>query len=412
MSHNDEVSGGSSFLFVRARPLLTATLVATLVTAGCAQSSQIDASGSDTEEIATETGAIPGWIQRAFDAARASDSESEVLPPTRRSSSSNENAALPDRDAVVPALIAAGLSAEQAECVYTGLSSNPAVAQDLELISSTLASSSDGGVNVSALASLDPDASTRILASLAPCLDAGSLSLLLGGLGSGGSLAALLPGLAGGNIDLAALQGLDLSGLDPSLAAALNAYVASLAGGGAPDLSGFDLSGIDIGNLDLSSISPDQLPTLILAILAGLSAGQRQQLSDLAQIDFDNLGIDIDADNLTPEQIGGLLLLISPLAVAAISPNGGAPPPGADPSQIYIPPGTDLSQINPLNFVPRETVIQGAIDQGISPGAAGCLFDNLKAINPTSLGSLFSNSPNPVAVAELALAAVLCVLSP
>jgi hypothetical protein len=105
------------------------------------------------------------------------------------------------------------------------------------------------------------------------------------------------------------------------------------------------------------------------------------------------------------------LLLISPLAVAAVNPNGAAPPPGADPNQIYIPPGADLSQINPLNFVPREALIAGAVAQGISAAAAGCLFDNLRAISPLTLGSMFSANPNPVAVAELSLAAIRCVVA-
>ncbi len=418
--HNGPVSGGNpSRRRVLSSPTRlvrwsTAALAATLLAAGCARSSQIDGAGdAEQVEVAADAPEIPAWIQRAY-AAAAGDDEGPgaIAPPTRRSSAPDDDSGLPARTVAIPALISAGLTADQAECVYSSLSSNPALATDLEAFTSSLSATPDGGLDPTSLSGIDPDSSARILASFAPCLDAGSLSLLIGGLGSVDSLASLLPALGTTGLDPAALANLDLSGLDPATAATLGGIISSAGSSGVPDISGVDLSAFDLATLDLSSIPPERLPLLVLAIFAGLSPAQRSQLSSLAQVDFERLGINVDVDSLTPEQIGGLLLLISPLAVAAVSPTGAAPPPGADPNQIYIPPGTDLSQINPLNFVPRDTVVQGAIDQGVNPGAAGCLFDNLRSVSPLSLGSIFSSSPNPVAVAELALAAIRCVVSP
>jgi hypothetical protein len=131
---------------------------------------------------------------------------------------------------------------------------------------------------------------------------------------------------------------------------------------------------------------------VLFAVAAGLTEGQRQQLVRVANVNLSKLDLQIDPDKLDTEQGGALLVLLLPFISAGVAPPPGGPPVGSDPGSVYIPPGTDLSSINPLYFVQRENLINGLMADGVNESVAGCLYDKLRTIDPRLLGLLFTGT--------------------
>ena len=143
---------------------------------------------------------------------------------------------------------------------------------------------------------------------------------------------------------------------------------------------------------------------------AGLTENQRQQLIRVANVNLSKIHLAVDPAKVSTQQGGALLLLLLPFISAQAAPNAGGPPPGSDPNQVYVPPGTDLSAINPLNFVSRENFVAGLAAQGIVPGVANCVYDKLRTIDPRLIGLSFTGG-SLQGGSQVLLAAAGCVLS-
>jgi hypothetical protein len=312
----------------------------------------------------------------------------------------------------------------QAKCVYKNVSINPTVAKDVATLLKATGALAASAANppaakgtITPLSGLDPDTGSRLAIAIAPCFDAASLVSLLGASGALGSDAASLAALLTASGDVggvdaataATLAQLSGSKLDPAQLKQLQALLAAAATSGNATAA---LAGIDLAKLDLAKLTPAQIPILAAAIIRGLTGPQQQQLFDLSKVNFDKLGIKIDPDKLTSEQVGALLLAASPLLAASVSPTNGAAPAGVNPNQIYIPAGLDLSQINPLMFVARESFVSGFVEQGQSGPLSGCLYDKLRVIPPTTLAALFTSNGTPLAASEVLVAVVSCIVDP
>jgi hypothetical protein len=339
---------------------------------------------------------------------------------------------LPPRSEFVSALAAAGLGQASAGCLYDNLTTGEVV-DDANAVFALLTGGSSPTSAISAMSALrDMDAGTskRLVVALSPCLDTATLlgllartgsvdpSQLIEGLGGAGAAAAL-PAL------VAALPNADLSaaGIDPAVLAALSggqlppqqlealkgliaAAVANTAGAVLPKV---DLAALDLSKIDLAKLTSEQVVALLASIAQGLSPSQQQQLSTLANVDLQRLNLDIDASQLTQEQMGALLVLVLPYISASFAPPDGKPPAGQDPGQIYVPPDLDLSHINPLYFVPRENVILGLGREGVAPAVAGCLYDKLRLIDPQLIGLAFTGE-DTTAAGQVLLSIFSCVL--
>ena len=119
----------------------------------------------------------------------------------------------------------------------------------------------------------------------------------------------------------------------------------------------------------------------------------------------------VDTSKLTSEQVGSLLLLLLPYISAGISPVNGTPPPGVDPGKIYVPPGVDLSNINPINFLSKPDFILGLNRQGVGTPLAGCLYEKLRLVDPQLIAIAFAGT-DLTAVSQISLAVLGCVLNP
>ena len=406
------------------------------IVAGCSASTDVDPAATGTARSVSSSGrTAPHWITAGIELARGSGSSSgDVADDTSGStdaasgdttpgSTAAEPAGLPPREQVIPVLTAAGLNQTQATCVYNGVAANPQVSSDIAVLLRTLsaAQGASGATSASSaiasLSTLSPETGTRLTVAIAPCLDSATLFGLLSASGGGG-----------GSLDLTSLaalvgkSGVTLPVLPTSQAAQISALVGALSPAqtkqlqqlleGAKTLSSGNLAGLDLAHLDLSKLTPDQMSLLVAALLHGLSPAQEQQLTSLATVDLDKLKLSIDPKNLKPEEIGQLLLLISPLLAASISPTGFKPPAGVDPTQIYIPPGTDLSQLNPLLFLNKDDLLRSVQQQGGSPEIVGCLYDKLRTLSPATLAKFFSSANDSLSTATVTLAAITCVTNP
>jgi hypothetical protein len=211
-----------------------------------------------------------------------------------------------------------------------------------------------------------------------------ALDIALAGL-SPEQLAAVVA--AGSSGDISSIEQAALAAgahLSPQALSALQA--AAVAGALGP----VNPATFNLGNVDPAAISGSQAAGLLFALAAGLTENQRQQLVRLANVDLSKINLNIDPSKLTSQQAGGLILLLSPFLSATLSPTSAGPPGGANPGQVYIPPGTDLSAINPLNFVSRENLVAGLMQQGIEVNAANCMYDKLRTIDPRLIGLAFA----------------------
>lgn len=413
--------------------LLTVVSVISVVS-GCSASADYEAEAPKPDAPVE----VPRWVRdgvRIAKATKAAQDGDEGDPSANRPTISTAPAkkdVLPSRDVVVAALGGVGMTPTQANCVYDGISASPQTAADVTSLINALASGAvasgvsgaPGGTfdaaSIPALANLTPESTTRLLVTVAPCLDqATMLGLLaagqgLGGAGGGGDAIAALLGQAQG-LDLAKLAGFDTNAIAGAAAGALGPaqvqqLLALLNSVGSDPLSLVGgLAGIDITELDLSKITQEQLPLLVLALLKGLSGEQQGQLMKLAQVNLDQLNIKVDPDQLTPEEIGGLLLILSPLLAGAIKQTPATVPPGGDPLQIYIPPGADLSHMNPLIFLNRADVMAQFAKQGIGGAVAGCIFDGMAKMEASTIAAFFSEDKAPAAAGSVVLIAISCI---
>lgn len=412
-----------------------AIVSALALVAGCSASNDVPNAAPVNVESSPRHPA-PHWVTTGIALARASeplDAETGALGSGSRTAASgsgttgstSDAAALPTREQVVPLLTQAGLSDSQATCVYNGVAANAQVATDIgTLLKALSAAQGPSGATSStnalgALATLSPDTGKRLLVAISPCLDSTTLFALLSTSGGGGgsisldSLSTLATRSGGKPLptipQFTAAQITSL--VSGSLSAAQKAQLQQVLSG-VSALNKGKLPGLNLDQLDLTKLSPDQSSLLLAALVNGLTAAQQQQLLSLAKVDLNKLNLKIDPNKLKPEELGQLLLLISPLLAASINPNGFGPPPGSDPTQIYIPPGTDLSQLNPLLFLSRDDVVNAAKAQGSNPVLTGCLYDKLRALSPLILTKFFSSPGDQLATAEVLLSAISCVVAP
>jgi len=331
---------------------------------------------------------------------------------------------LPPRTQFVSALSALGIQTGSAGCIYDQISTGPATADAAGIFKLLQAQTSGGksldATTVAAVQKIDAGSIKRFIVSVAPCLDTTTLLALLaqtGGLGGGGvgsagsttGLALLVSQL--GTVGLGGLSGLNLSAATTKLptdqTAALAAFLAGIAGG---KIGNLDVSKFDISKLDITKLSVEQIVLLFAAFARGLTSDQSKQLNTLAGVDLAKLGLAIDSSKLSNDQAGALLVLFLPFLSTGLQPAGSAPPAGADPGQIYVPPGADLSQINPLYFVPRDNVILGLARQGVGEQLGGCIYDKLRVINPQLIGLAFGGT-DISAAGQILLALFGCVLT-
>jgi hypothetical protein len=190
----------------------------------------------------------------------------------------------------------------------------------------------------------------------------------------------------------------------------LGALEAALLGATGAAINAVNPHNTDLSNVDVSKLGAGGVASLLFAVAAGLTEGQREQLLHVANINLSKVHLKVDASKVTNPQAGALLVLFLPFISANVAPNPGGPPPGSDPNQIYVPPGTDLSSINPLNFVDRENFVAGLAQQGILPGVANCMYDKLRVIDPRLIGLSFTGG-SFTGGSQVLLASVGCVLA-
>lgn len=386
-----------------------------LVVAAVAVVALLGACSSRAEYRAGDEG-VPHWIREGVRLASA-EKAGRAPATTDREGRDDDTptttapSGLPSREVVVASLTAAGLSAEQAECVYDHVVADPLVSSEVTAFVTALSTPGGTGGATGAVAGLSPEATTRLVTTVSPCLDQATLvALMAAGQGTGGNtqLQALLNQAQG--LDLAALAGFDPAALAQALAGRLGAdqvrRLQELLGGVGTPGAGGALAAIDVEGLDISRLTPEETPLLILALLRGLTPAQQMQLLSLTRVDLGDLDLQINPDTLTPEEVGRLLLALSPVLAGTISPT---PPDGHDPGQVYVPPGADLSNINPLIFLNRADVIAALQRQGFAPSVAACLFDSLSRLPPTTIAALFTSDAQQSSAALVALTAVRCI---
>ncbi len=394
-----------------------------LVAVGCSRAVDVDS-------VATRSAKNPAWVSEAFALARTEASDVEPLtegPVSSTSTTTPGGAGLPSKTQFVSALSAAGLDATAAGCIYDSISGTP-----LATTVANLFTSATNPLQASTLStSLDQATQKQLLVALAPCLDTKTLLALLASLSGISPSSLVAAGLGGSSTattipNLSAIESLVASvakqssgipaGLDAialAKAAGINLTPAQLAElpsliATAEQLESSDSSAIDFTKINFSQLSQQQILDLFTALVKGLTPAQLGQLDQVAGIDLQNLNINIDPANLTHDQIGSLFAILLPFIAAGIEAPTGQPPAGIDPSQIYIPPGTDLSAINPLNFIPETDVVAGLVKQGLSPGMSACLYERVRLIDPRLLGAAYQGS-NLTGAGELLLSVLSCL---
>lgn len=394
------------------RALIVACAVCSLIGA-CSSSTEVD-------RVTTSTKKAPGWVTEGLALARAASAKAleradlpdapQLQPPPEAGSS------LMPEPQFVAALGALGLDPTAASCIYQGIVDTPLA----DTVGKLLATAADPISAVTADA-IDEGTQKQMLVALAPCLDTTTLLTVLSavsGLGGAkptgdGSLNSLIGAVAGklgtqvaaGDANaIAKAAGVNLS---PAQIQALAAAIAAAQGA-----QNIDVSKVDFSTLDISKLTKEQIITLLAALLRGLTPQQQDQLGRLTAIDIQSLNLDIDPAALTNQQRGALFVLLLPFISAGVAMPTGAPPPGVDPGQIYIPPGMDLSAINPLNFVKKENVIIGLGEQyDIPPAQAGCLYDRMRLIDPRLIGEAYLGRSEQGA-AQVMLAFISCATVP
>ncbi len=397
--------------------LAAIALCAGVAGVGCSQSAEFDQAAKPAEaktvsKPAAKKVTMPGWVTTGFELAEREINKRRPLTrpetsPEFRVDDESETTGLPSKTEFVALLQAAGLDAKSAECVYTNVSTGPVAQVAATLIGSLTGSAATLGsiAGGSPLAGLDQAEIQQFLVAIAPCIPAETMVALLAAAGGStgtpsldslASLAGLSPstlaalvaaiGSSPGNVDIAALAKIAGVTLTPEQAGALQAILSGTIPGVA------DPSKIDFANLDPATLGPEGVTQLLFGLAAGLTESQRQQLVRVANVNLSKLDLELDPSTIGTDQAGALLVLLLPFLSASFAPPAGGAPVGSDPGSIYVPPGTDLSTVNPLYFVQRENLVAGLMGEGVNENAAGCLYDKLRTIQPAVLGQLFSGN--------------------
>lgn len=415
-----------------------AVVVMALIAGGCAQSNEYSgetptaASPSSTAKAAAGTAVKttgPKWYRRGLASADAELAAARAVVPRPASPTVTTPgtplpvSGLPSKATFVAGLTSLGLTPAIAECMYTNISNAGTGSDAAKLVNLLVASigKSDGVTALAALQGLDQSSIIRFVVSVAPCIDSSTLLSLLGQGGGGvasaagaGSLTSLLGGLSTvklPTVDPSVLNGIVASigaGLSSSQLASLTATIGAAAKG---QFGAIDLSTVDLSKLDLTKLTSDQVVLLFAVLLKGLSPNQQGQLQQLANVNLAKLGISIDPTKLSPDQYGPLVILLLPYFASAINlAAGNQAPAGADPTQLYVPDGLDLSQINPLYFVSRDALIAALGAQGVAATFAGCIYDHLRVLDPRLIGVAFDGS-NLAATGQLLLGVLNCIIT-
>lgn len=444
---------------------LTIGVVALLLPA-CAAANDVDdaaaiaaANEAATSRAAADAAAaakhpMPAWLAAGLKAATEviAASKAGQLATTER-----DDNALPDKKSFSDILMAAGFGKKAAECVYDKLASSPdraklapALTTVATAIESQIPTSAGGGTggssaalltgltasDLTSVAGLDRDALKNFVTDITPCLDVETLLSLYGTLGgAGGALGA--PGTLGGIGSVTGIAGLLALlvgggvGGTGSGGAGAGAVGAAAAAGGAQGLPAgaqgllaavigllatpegqsqvlAELKSLDPKSADVTNLSPENLPLVLAAFLLGLTPGQRGQLEDVSGVNFASLGLGADPNKLSDEQLGSLLLVSIPFIAAGLSATAGKPPRGADPEKIYVPPGADLSGINPLNFYPKDNFITALTNQGLPAVFGGCLYEKWRSVDPLLVGAGFSGGTS-LGIGQLVLGMLSCL---
>lgn len=418
-----------------------ATIVAVaLFATGCAQSSELSGNvivGTPTSVVAgsaalASTSGVesrgPAWYLAGMEAARRERAASMAL--SRPDLSGGRTAAgggdaggdgLPSKKDFVAALAQAGIAESNASCIYEAIAADGADSSNAKILQ-ILVAQGGGEVPLDAVASvqsLDKDATARFIGTVLPCIDTNTLFSLIataglsaagGSLGGAGTLASVIGAAGSANLggatpaSIAALVAAAGGNLDPSQLASITALLIGALGGNS--LSGLDTA--DISKLDLSKLDDNQAALLAALVLKGLTDSQASQLNKLAGVNIATLGIKLDPSKVRKDQQGALGVLLLPFLANGINLLPGAvPPPGADPTQIYIPEGLDLSQMNPLLFVSKLNFTNALNISGIRTDFGACVYDRLKLLDPRALGIILAGQA-PEGTSQLILAIISC----
>jgi len=398
--------------------VLCVLVTVAVIGAGCSRSVDVDT-------VESSAAKNPRWVSEAFALARKKthvESISEIPLTPSASTMTVAPSSLPSKPQFVAALSAAGLDPTAAGCIYDGINGTPLATT----VGKLLAAATDPlQAATSPTSGLDDATQKQLLVALAPCLDTKTLLTVLAAV-SGGSAALsasttpTTPNLTGiqtlltsvvkqagtipSSINPASLAKAAGVNLTPEQIASLTAAISA-----AQQLQATNTSQIDFSKIDVTKLSQTQLVALFTALIKGLTPAQLAQLNQVAGVDLQSLNLNIDPSKLTHDQLGSLFLILLPFISAGLSAPSGKPPAGFDPTQIYIPPGTDLSAINPLNFIPQETLISGLERQnGLSAGVSTCLYQKVRVIDPRLLGAAYAGT-NLTGAAELLLAVLSCI---
>jgi hypothetical protein len=406
-----------------------------LMAGACSQSGEFpSATGESASKpkvkvtVAPRQAKVPQWVTDGFAEA---DREIALRTPLTRPNLSEtvDKTKLPPKSEFITLMAAAGINQRSASCMYDGISQNAQVSKSAGVLINALAEAPQNGrtqASTGVVDKLDQGQIQQFLVAVAPCMDSQTLLALLAVLGGRntqglGNIDSRLDGLTAAQIAaIAAAAGPNPTPEGIATAAAavgvsltapqLAALEAALLAGGGAALNLLNPHNQDLSNIDPAKIGPAGVASLLFAVASGLTETQRQQLLHVANLDLSKVHLQVDANKITTPQGGALLLLLLPFISAQVAPNTGGPPPGSDPNQVYVPPGTDLSAINPLNFVNRENFVAGLAGQGIIPGVANCLYDKLRTIDPRLIGLSFTGG-SLTGGSQVLLAAAACVLS-
>ena len=384
---------------------------------------------SDTEFTSTgklRGSELPTWFTEAQKLAEQrkagapGDTSANAVTPAGDQAS---NAGL--ASSISAALVAAGLSTTQAQCIAGLVSSNPSLAGDLSKVvqgisGANLSAEQATTAAIGAAASLSPDRTAQIALSLAPCLDGAALAALIGAAGTSGATSAqgligLLSSATGLGAsalksanpnDIAALLRTVGTALPPDQLSALLAAAASVLGGGVSS----GLAGIDLSKLNLSSLSAEQIGLLLALLVQLLPPGALGQLGQLGNINLSGLKLDLDPTAVQAGQLGALLLLLTPALGQALKPIDLGPPPGGNAGQIYVPPGTDLSNLNPLIFLNTQDLLNATRLEHIPDSVTLCALQTLRSVSTVAIGKLFTDSPENLGTIGSVVATLLSCL--
>lgn len=389
------------------RTLLGAGLVCLVFAAGCSRATSVD--GTEVATRPTSEDKNPSWITRGYEIADRYRASQKPLSRPTGATPTTQLPTGPSKAQFVATLTAVGIGTDSAECIWAGVEGTPVAEKIAPLLS--------GG----AIPAIDDATVRQLTVAVAPCIDTQTLlTLLASGVGgSGNGLASLLGALGtsgaagqltsltagGGSTQLARSVGTNLSPQQiAALAQAINA-------GALGQLAGLDPSSLDLTKLDLNKLSDQELVVLIAALARGLTPEQQNQVRTLANVSLNDLNLQVDPDRLTTEQAGAIFVLLLPFISAGIVPPNPQPPAGGGADQIYIPPGTDLSSINPLYFVPEQNLVQGLQEQGVRGDVAACLYNRLRVLDPRAIALAFTGN-DLTAASQVVLSALACVISP